>query len=159
VTGGDGADTLVGDAGADSLFGNTGGDSIVAGAGNDTISGGAGADTVTGDAGNDHFRFAAGDASSLTEGAIDRITDFTTNVDQLWIGVGGTVETLVAATTFGAGLSAASGVIAAGTSNLVVVSVGTVTYLFADTNDDNVIDTAVSFTGANVAIAGGDFFV
>jgi hypothetical protein len=41
----------------------------------------------------------------------------------------------------------------------VVVTVGTVTYLFADTNDDNVIDTAVSFTGAGVAIASGDFLV
>jgi hypothetical protein len=115
---------------------------------------------VTGGTGDvDHFRFAAGDASSLTEGAIDRITDFTSGTDKLSIGVGGAVETLVAAATFGAGLSAASGVITAGTSNLVVVTVGTVTYLFADTNDDNVIDTAVSFTGANVAIATGDFLV
>ncbi|MCA6307248.1 MAG: calcium-binding protein, partial [Phenylobacterium sp.] len=160
VTGGDGADTIVSSgAGADSLFGNTGGDSIVAGAGNDTITGGAGADTVTGNAGADRFVFAAGDASSLTEGAIDRITDFTTTVDKLSVGVGGSVETLVAASTFGSALTAATGVIGAGTSNLVVVSVGTTaTYLFADTNDDNVIDTAISFNGV-VDIAGGDFLI
>ncbi|MCA6320864.1 MAG: hypothetical protein IM652_04400, partial [Phenylobacterium sp.] len=71
-------------------------------------------------------------------------------------------EGLVAASTFASALTAATGVISAGTSDIVTVVVGTgataVRYIFADTNADNVIDTAIGLTNGTVAtVVDGDF--
>ncbi len=69
VTGGTGADTLIGSNNNDGLNGGDDADSLSAGAGNDTLNGGAGADTLLGGDGNDVLYFDAADA------AIDGGTD------------------------------------------------------------------------------------
>ncbi|TXT28944.1 MAG: Ca2+-binding protein RTX toxin, partial [Planctomycetota bacterium] len=53
LVGGDGADTINGQAGDDTLIGGDGGDSILGGVGIDNISSGDGDDSVTGDDGDD----------------------------------------------------------------------------------------------------------
>lgn len=53
--GGDGDDTLIGDAGANVLRGLAGNDRLEGGAGDDTLDGGAGADTMLGGAGDDTY--------------------------------------------------------------------------------------------------------
>ena len=58
--GGDGNDTLTGDAANDTLVGMAGDDSLDGGAGNDSLAGGDGNDTLTGDSGNDHLDGQAG---------------------------------------------------------------------------------------------------
>ncbi|MBP2230456.1 Ca2+-binding RTX toxin-like protein [Azospirillum agricola] len=69
--GGDGNDTLFGDAGANRLAGGGGDDTLVGGDGNDTLIGGAGSDLLTGGAGLNRFEFTTyGNA-----GSADRITD------------------------------------------------------------------------------------
>ncbi|SMH45944.1 cellulase family glycosylhydrolase [Azospirillum agricola] len=69
--GGDGNDTLFGDAGANRLAGGGGNDTLVGGDGNDTLIGGAGSDLLTGGAGLNRFEFTTyGNA-----GSADRITD------------------------------------------------------------------------------------
>jgi Ca2+-binding RTX toxin-like protein len=62
ITGGTGADTIVGSATVETISG---------GAGDDTITGAGGADSLSGGSGADHFRYTAS-----TQGA-DTITDFT----------------------------------------------------------------------------------
>lgn len=59
------------------IQGSQGRDTLVGTAGDDVMSGGAGADTLTGGAGNDMFVF-----NSMRD-AIDTITDFTPQVDQI----------------------------------------------------------------------------
>jgi Ca2+-binding RTX toxin-like protein len=81
VTGGNGNDTLVGDAfanffsgglGDDSLSGGLGDDSVSGGDGNDTIRGGFGLDVLTGGVGADNFVF---DVKAKPSNA-DHIADF-----------------------------------------------------------------------------------
>jgi Ca2+-binding RTX toxin-like protein len=71
------ADTLVGRNGNDVIVGGAGNDSIRGGDGDDVLSGGTGLDVMTGGRGADTFVFNA-----LNEG-LDRIEDFTLNVDQI----------------------------------------------------------------------------
>ena len=66
--GGDGNDTLTGDAANDTLVGMAGDDSLDGGAGNDSLNGGDDNDTLTGGSGNDHLDGMAGD-DSLDGGA------------------------------------------------------------------------------------------
>jgi Ca2+-binding RTX toxin-like protein len=66
--GGAGNDTLLGGNGDDLLVGETGNDSLNGGLGNDTLRGGLGNDTLTGGSGSDVFVFAPGDGT-------DTITD------------------------------------------------------------------------------------
>ena len=68
--GGEGEDTLQGDAGDDWLDGASGDDSLVGGAGNDDLAGGLGADTLAGGAGADSLHGGAGD-DQLAGGAGD----------------------------------------------------------------------------------------
>jgi trimeric autotransporter adhesin len=70
VTGGDGSDTILGNADANILIG---------GLGNDTLTGGAGNDTLTGGAGNDSFVFN----STIAFGGIDTISDFAVRADKI----------------------------------------------------------------------------
>lgn len=79
--GGTGDDLLRGGAGADRLFGWDDADTIHGGAGRDRIVGGTGADEMTGGGLRDVFVFAEGDMP--TEGAADRITDFTPSLDRI----------------------------------------------------------------------------
>ena len=71
-----GRDRLFGGAGNDRLLGGDGPDRLFGGAGDDLIDGGSGHDMMTGDAGRDRFVFS---------GFQDRITDFTDNVDTLYV--------------------------------------------------------------------------
>jgi hypothetical protein len=42
--------------------------------------------------------------------------------------------------------------------NIVTAAVGTTTYVFADTNNDNAIDTVIALTGTTApAVAAADF--
>ena len=57
---------------------------------------------------------------------------------------------------YAAALAAATGVIGAGTADIVATTVSSVTYVFADTNADNVIDTVLALTGT-VVLTSADF--
>jgi spore coat protein A, manganese oxidase len=57
VTGGSGADVIIGDGLSNILLGRNGNDTIAGGAGNDSLNGGAGDDILTGGTGNDLFIF------------------------------------------------------------------------------------------------------
>jgi Ca2+-binding RTX toxin-like protein len=78
--GGNGNDTLTGNALANHLEGSAGNDTLIGGAGSDTLTGGAGNDTLSGnngiadDAASDTFVFA-------TDGSTDTVTDFADNSD------------------------------------------------------------------------------
>jgi Ca2+-binding RTX toxin-like protein len=79
LDGGQGNDTLEGQAGNDVLTGGDGEDLLKGGAGNDTLVGGSFADTLTGGAGNDHFVL---DGLGYNPG-VDRILDFAVTDDTL----------------------------------------------------------------------------
>jgi len=80
VFGGNGDNTLIGGKRADTFFTGDGNDRLIGGAGSDTLEGGGGHDTLTGGAGRDQFRFADAPLANLN---LERITDFTPNVDKL----------------------------------------------------------------------------
>jgi subtilisin-like proprotein convertase family protein len=64
--GGDGADTLTGNAAANTLRGGRGNDALAGGSGDDTLEGGAGNDTLDGGAGQDRATYALARASVTT---------------------------------------------------------------------------------------------
>src|SRR5690606_37788719 len=64
--------------GADVVFGGAGNDWIDGGGGNDTLDGGIGNDVLTGGVGADRFVF-------LADYGQDRVTDFTDDVDTLFL--------------------------------------------------------------------------
>ncbi|WP_373355279.1 M10 family metallopeptidase C-terminal domain-containing protein [Pseudoroseicyclus sp. CXY001] len=72
-----GNDELFGQDGDDSLFGNDGNDMLNGGDGEDRLDGGSGTNELTGGAGADAFVF--------TDGGTDTITDFSDNVDTIYI--------------------------------------------------------------------------
>jgi Ca2+-binding RTX toxin-like protein len=67
ASGGDGNDTLTGNAQANTLSGGAGDDSLAGGSGNDTLNGGSGADSLDGGSGDDTLGGGDG-ADSLTTG-------------------------------------------------------------------------------------------
>ncbi|MDC0869241.1 hypothetical protein OAP82_09445, partial [Paracoccaceae bacterium] len=69
------------------VVGGTGDDTFVGGSGDDTFSGGSGTDKFTGGLGNDTFQFATSDSDTTSFSTADRITDFTTDVDEIDISV------------------------------------------------------------------------
>ena len=77
VTGGAGADTMVGSARGDYFTGDAGNDTMRGGAGADGLVGGLGADRLTGGTGADTFVF--GVVADSTVALRDVITDFTVN--------------------------------------------------------------------------------
>jgi serralysin len=88
--GGNGKDTLTGDAGNDkivgkngndSLFGLAGNDKLVGGNGNDKLTGGAGGDILTGDCGKDQFVYTSLSDSLLSKR--DVITDLQIGTDKI----------------------------------------------------------------------------
>ncbi len=77
LTGGSGADLLVGNGDANTLDGGSGADQIVGGDGADILVGGAGRDVLAGGGGGDTFMFAAlKEFSGITASAADEIYDF-----------------------------------------------------------------------------------
>ena len=51
----------------------------------------------------------------------------------------------------------ATAVITGGTSDVIAIDTGTNTFVFADTNGDNVLDTVIQLTGTGLGLAFGDF--
>jgi Ca2+-binding RTX toxin-like protein len=85
LNGGNGNDSLIGNAGNDTLIGGNGTDFLVGSAGNDLLNGGNGSDTLRGGLGNDTligglgpdvFVFASGEGT-------DTITDFSLGSDKI----------------------------------------------------------------------------
>lgn len=76
--GNNGDDLIRGGSGADSLYGGNGDDNLEGWSGNDWLLGGRGDDLLTGGAGRDHFDFSA-----LTSKGADTITDFVRGEDWL----------------------------------------------------------------------------
>lgn len=68
LSGGDGADTIYGQAGNDTLAGDAGADLLDGGDGNDSLNGGADSDTLIGNAGDDTLQGGAG-GDSISGGA------------------------------------------------------------------------------------------
>jgi RHS repeat-associated protein len=77
---------LLGGAGNDQLFGDAGNDYLGGDDGNDSLNGGSGDDELVGGGGADWFIFDAGTAFTTAALGIDRITDFTLNIDKIVLG-------------------------------------------------------------------------
>jgi Ca2+-binding RTX toxin-like protein len=80
--GNSGDDSLSGDKGSDTLFGGSGDDSLMGGDGIDFLYGGTGDDTLEGGAGSDTFVWQNGDEGTVSNPALDTISDFV-------VGIGG----------------------------------------------------------------------
>jgi Ca2+-binding RTX toxin-like protein/subtilisin-like proprotein convertase family protein len=91
--GGDGGDTLIGNAAANGLIGGRGDDSLVGGDGVDSLEGGAGADTLDGGAGGDELIGGLGDDSYVLDGPGDRIAE----------AANGGIDTILVSTAFSLG--------------------------------------------------------
>lgn len=180
VDGGNGNDTLSGGDGNDALNGNAGNDSISGGnnddflegevgkdtikgdAGNDTIVGGTGADILTGGLGNDRFEFNAKTASTVSDSGIstltmDRVLDFKTGLDTVYIDLNRLVDaTLVESTTvaknFGQALAVANSYFSTDLNNTDNAYFGydaTNGYVFVDADNNGVADMAITLVGIN----------
>jgi len=159
LTGSSAADTIAASDGADSVLGGGGADSLSAGADADTVVGDAGNDTLSGGGGADRFVFATGDAASTTLATLEVVTDFVAVDDEIALGVTGTAlnSAFTTAASYAAALTAATTAITAGTQDIIVTEAGTDTFVFADTNGDNVLDTVIQLTGTGLGLAFGDF--
>jgi Ca2+-binding RTX toxin-like protein len=149
-----GQDVLRGDEGADSLNGGADGDLIEGGAGADTLNGGAAADFLTGGADGDRFVFD-GDSASIDLAGADRITDWQA-IDQLRFGAAagpGYAETTAA--DFGAAVTAAQGLLAQGSTEVVAVQVGADVVVFADGQAGATIHQLVLLIGRTLADISG----
>lgn len=78
--GGTGDDTIVGSGLNDFIRGGGGDDAISAGAGNDLIRGGTGSDVLTTGQGNDTLYYTL---DQIGSNDVDRVTDFTSGIDQI----------------------------------------------------------------------------
>ena len=159
INGAGGAENITGSAAADSISGLAGADNLAGGGGNDTLLGGTGSDTQGGGTGSDRFVFATGDASSTTLGSLEVITDFSAVNDEIALGVTGTGSnwTFTSEASYAAALTDANTLITGGTRDIVVTEAGSDTFVFADTNGDNVLDTVIQLTGTGLGLAFGDF--
>lgn len=100
ILGDGGNNTLNGTSAGEIMKGLAGNDTVTGNGGADTIDGGAGKDVLTGNAGADIFVFKA--LADSTETNLDRITDFTVNVDKIDLrGLG--FDDLVPGSSTGAG--------------------------------------------------------
>ena len=75
MSGGAGADTIIGSQNGDTINGKAGNDHITGAGGNDRLTGAGGADTLTGGTGNDSFIYTL--KTDSTAAATDLVTDFT----------------------------------------------------------------------------------
>ena len=154
ITGGTGADTIVG-AGSN--------DTISAGLAVDSITGGNGADSITGGAGNDIFVYTAAAQSNSTN--TDTITDFTTTEDILQVTLD--YSALAQSQTVNATLvTAAAGITAV--QNSLSAERGQYIYdttnskLYVNVNNDNLISTLdyqISMPDATIADGDLDFAI
>jgi Ca2+-binding RTX toxin-like protein len=162
-----GNDTVMGGTGNDSLVGGAGNDSLVGEAGNDTLVGDAGADILTGGAGRDDFFFADGH-TGITVATADRITDFRTGTDEIFIdgGVASYDEVDGALYVDFADLVADVNAFFAVNNDAVFVAYNALgtgdAYVFFDADDSGVLDAGDGFvilSGVNLAneIASDDF--
>ncbi|MBV9932373.1 MAG: calcium-binding protein [Alphaproteobacteria bacterium] len=149
--GGGGNDVLSGLDGADTLRGQAGNDTLDGGNGDDLLIGGAGADTLTGGAGADMFRI--GYYESGTGAGADRITDFTSGVDQIDLS-GWDANTNVAGDQAFTFVGNAAFTSTAG--ELRTYFDGTNTWIQGDINGDGVADFEVKLDGA-VTVVSSDF--
>ena len=174
ITGGIGADSVNGNAGNDSIDGGEGNDSLRGGKdndvltggngsdylqgdlGNDTLSGSAGWDTLTGGDGTDQFKFAAGDATTVSGSAgSDVITDYVDGTDKIALGF--TVAAVVTGTdqsSFAAAATYAQQLLDnhAGTGEVAAVRVtGGDTYLFFGSSGGATVDSAIDVKAASIA--------
>ena len=148
--------TVIGSLGNDRIFTGAGDDTISAGKGNDTINAGAGADTLTGGPGADRFIFA-------NFATADKITDFVTNTDTIYIdiakagtnGVGPipfvTAKTTLKLLTTGGGITTTIG---GSTLKLEALTSGgainlTGAHLFVKTNTAKLVSNIVSKVAGN----------
>ena len=84
ATGTDASDMMLGGSSAQTLNGGKGTDFIYGAGGNDTLIGGLGKDFLQGGAGSDTFKFnTATDSGLISNGASDRILDFSTSEDKI----------------------------------------------------------------------------
>jgi Ca2+-binding RTX toxin-like protein len=159
INGAGGAENITGSAAADSILGLAGADNLAGGNGNDTLVGGTGSDTQSGGAGSDRFVFATGDAASTILATLEVITDFVAADDAIALGVTGTGSnwTFTSEASYAAALTDANTLITGGTRDIVVTEAGADTFVFADTNGDNVLDTVIQLTGTGLGLAFGDF--
>ncbi len=146
VSGGNGKDSVLGGDGNDTLSGDNGVDTLQGGVGVDQLTGGNGGDFLTGDAGADTFIYKSVIDSPATSGAwttaADTILDFTSSQgDKIDLSAlnaqltGAPEGTLL---TYGAE-PAAYGV--------WVTTVGTYSYVNADSNGDGIADLVIRVTG------------
>src|SRR5690606_12570908 len=136
-----------GGQGADSLYGDAGNDRIEGGVGDDIIVGGAGQDTMAGGEGIDTFVFAQGDGA-VTSGAFDVITDWE-NGDLIDVGglVGGYVELGAQANeTFDEMITRVRTEMSGG-DDIVAVQYGNNVVVFFDMDGNGTEDTAVVLQG------------
>ncbi len=82
MIGGDGNDSLSGNATKNQLNGGRGDDELNGAAGNDVLTGNSGDDTLTGGAGQDQFSFVANRVFNAALG-IDTLVDFVGNIDKI----------------------------------------------------------------------------
>ena len=118
---------------------------------------------MTGGGGADAFAF--GNAAS-TATARDVITDFAAGTDKISFGLGATnsgtgtagFSAGADAASYAAAQAAAAAVISAGTYDVVAIrdTAASLTYVFADTDGDNAIDTVIEISGL-VTLAQTDF--
>jgi len=66
-----------------------------------------------------------------------------------------TFETITEAQA--AAFTAATTAITAGTQDILVIEAGTDTFVFADTNNDNVLDTVIQLTETGLGLTAGYF--
>ncbi|MCC2981539.1 beta strand repeat-containing protein [Sphingomonas sp. IC4-52] len=141
VQGDAGNDTLFGGAGNDVLSGGIGQDVITGDGGDDVIHGGADADTLTGGSGSDVFVFTSG-LDSATPQTRDTVTDFLSGTDRIdlrWLQEAtglSNVEFLGNVFDF----ADAQTSVTAGEGALQLVFETSRSILWADVNDDGVLD-------------------
>lgn len=178
IIGGSGNDVITGDAGSDTINGNLGddligggdgndslrggqgNDSIIGGAGNDILSGDLGADRLTGGSGEDVFQFSG--SASLIASGVDTIEDFTDGDDHISVGYQVAVVLTGAAQP---GLTEAALLAQhlfdghAGSHGVVVIGVGSDSYLFYSANGGSQADSAVLLSSVDAGTIGADDFI
>ncbi|HEY9217873.1 MAG TPA: calcium-binding protein [Phenylobacterium sp.] len=145
LLGGEGSDEMQGGVGRDRLEGGDGSDELFGGDGDDVLIGGQGEDDLSGGQGQDTFRFAFGD-SGIDSSEMDVITGWT-SADRLAIGVssGGGRYWEGEGTSYDNALDIAAQKASEGRDIVAVLAQGDI-YLFADTDNNNVIDFGLRIT-------------
>lgn len=150
------ADRLTGSAAANMLEGGAGGDTLTGGAGNDTLIGGAGADRLDGGTGGDVFRLLSEAESPLS--APDTIVFF----DAPGAGAGDVIDLAgLDANTLLAG-NQAFAFNSQATGGLWLVTQGTDTFVYGNTDADAQAEFALRITDAGVlpsAYSAADFLL